>query len=140
MMSEKGRNLGKMCGIVISLLLILSACNLSSSSQPPPPTPDLPTVRFISPANNARVLTGAELIIDLYAEDNTSGIARIELRIDGVTYRDAATPNLGSPRQFRAEMNWVAESPGLYSFSAIAYRPDGTQSDESFIAVEVVEE
>jgi hypothetical protein len=124
----------------IGLLVAILGCNLSASNQAPPPTPDLPQVRFVTPDNNARVLEGVDLPIDIFAEDTSVGIARIELRLDGETFRDAAPPNFNVERQFRVEMNWIAEGVGLHTLSAIAYRPDGTRSDETFITIEVVSE
>ncbi len=120
------------------LMLTVGACNLSNPA--PPPTPDLPTVRFVAPANNARVLQGTDLTVDIYAEDNNVGIARVEFRVDGVTVQDGGPANFSVDRQFRVQMSWLAQGIGLHIFSVVAYRPDGTPSDETFITVEVVVE
>lgn len=128
---------------VIGLLLcclcvgMASACNLTAST--PPPTPDLPTVRFVAPANNARVLQGTDLTVDIFAEDSAVGIARVEFRVDGAPVGDGGPPQFGVETRFRVQMNWLAQGIGAHVLSAIAYRPDGTPSDETFIVVEVVE-
>ncbi|TVR24285.1 MAG: hypothetical protein EA396_01965 [Anaerolineaceae bacterium] len=114
-----------------------SACNLTASA--PPPTPDLPTVRFVAPANNARILQGTDLTVDIFAEDTGVGIARVEFRVDGVPVGDGGPPHFGVEHRFRVQMNWLAGGIGAHVLSAIAYRPDGTPSDETFIVVEVVE-
>ncbi|RMG77578.1 MAG: hypothetical protein D6711_01315 [Chloroflexi bacterium] len=119
------------------LLMILSAgCNLNADSQVIP-TFDRPIVQFIAPENNTRVVEGFDLTLDLYAQDSI-GVARIELRLNGQTFRDLDYPNYQSGQQFRAQTNWIAQGIGFHSFSAIAYRVDGTQSDEVFISIEVV--
>jgi hypothetical protein len=120
------------------LLMLISGCNLSQSA--PPPTPDLPTVYFVAPANNARVLENADLTVDIYAEDSTVGIARVEFRVNGVMVKDAGPANFGVSNQFRVQMNWLAQGIGLHIFSVVAFRPDGTPSDETFITIEVVSE
>lgn len=124
--------------LLLTLALIGAGCNLSASSNPPP-TPDKPQIRFVEPANNARVLAGTDLTIDLYALDETLGVARIELRVDGRTLRDAA-PEEDVAKEFRVEMNWLAQGVGRHVLSAIAYRPNGITSDETFISIEVVQE
>ncbi|GAB4325403.1 MAG: hypothetical protein Kow00117_13110 [Phototrophicales bacterium] len=117
--------------------MILSAgCNLNADSQVIP-TRDRPIVQFIAPENNTRVVEGFDLTLDLYAQDSI-GVARIELRLNGQTFRDLDYPNYQSGQQFRAQTNWIARGIGFHSFSAIAYRVDGTQSDEVFISIEVV--
>jgi hypothetical protein len=35
-------------------------------------------------------------------------------------------------------MNWIAGTPGGHTLHAIAYRADGTRSDEAIILVDVV--
>ncbi|MFW5691957.1 MAG: Ig-like domain-containing protein [Chloroflexota bacterium] len=124
--------------VAVMLAAALTGCTLSSGNQQP--TPDLPRVYFVSPANNARVIEGSDLTIDLYAEDDTVGIARIELRLNSTMLSDAAPANFQTERRFRVEMNWVANGIGSHVLSAIAYRPDGTPSDETFITVDVVSE
>lgn len=121
------------------LAFMLSACNLSQQALPSSGTPDLPTVRFVDPANNARVLAGTDLTVDIYAEDHV-GIARLVFYVDGVEINtgEAQTP-LGE-KQFRVYMNWVADGLGLHILSAVAYRADGVQSDETYLTVEVVVE
>lgn len=122
--------------IVTLMLVILAGCNLSGQNEVVP-TPDRPTVQFLSPDNNALVVDGFDLTLDLYAQDSV-GVARIELRLNGQKLRDLDYPNYQSGQQFHAETNWIAQGVGFHNFSAIAYRLDGTQSDEVFISIEVV--
>ncbi len=120
------------------LLLLLSACNLGTSRPTAIPTPDLPRVEFQQPLNGATILEGSELTIDLLATDETAGIVRIELLVDGIAYRDGAPENDVPVPTFRVLLNWLASGVGRHTLTAIAYRPDGTPSDEMTIVIEVL--
>jgi hypothetical protein len=120
-------------------IMMLSACNLNQQAPITPQAPDLPTVRFVEPANNARVLVGTDLTVDLYAEDQV-GIERLVFYVDGVEVNTGETDNPTGERQFRVYMNWMAEGLGLHILSAVAYRVDGAKSDEAYLTVEVVAE
>lgn len=125
------------CIVGWMLVLVLGACNLNQPSAPP--ALDLPTVRFVEPANNARVLAGTALMVDIYAQDHV-GIARLTFFVDGVEVNTGETDNPTGEPQFRVQMDWQAEGLGLHILSAVAYRVDGVASDETYITVEVVAE
>jgi hypothetical protein len=95
-------------------------------------------VEFQAPANNARVVEGTDLTIDLVASDTGAGVARVTLDIDGAPHQQV-TPEV-SPEVpvFTVRMNWVAAGVGLHSFTATAYRTDGRSSSPTTIVVEVV--
>jgi hypothetical protein len=116
---------------------ILSACTLTEPPTTPVPTPDIPRVRFMFPDNNARVIHNSELTVDIVAEDQSAGIARVIFLVDGTQINEGA-PASGVEPVFRVAMNWVAGTLGGHTLHAIAYRPDGTQSDEEIILVDVV--
>lgn len=125
--------------LILSLILLTTGCNLKSKDATPIPTPDIPTVRFLFPSNNDQVIEGTDLTFDIYAEDMSVGVARVELFIDGQL--------LGEPMyygdyqftdEFRPQTNWLAQGIGRHTISAVAYRPDGTPSDEALITVEVI--
>lgn len=118
------------------LLVLLVGCTLEST---PVPTPDLPRVQFIAPPNNSRVVNNTDLTIDLFAHDSTIGIAKIELYADGALVKEASLPNYAVQTDFRVQVNWLASGLGFHVLSAIAYRPDGTRSDETFLSIEVVD-
>lgn len=123
--------------VLLLLLLVLSACNLTATEPTPLLTPDLPQVIFNTPPNGATVLEGVLMDVDLVASDTTVGINRIEFYVDGSMLGDGS-PNSGSEEIFRVTMNWLAEGVGLHTLSAIAYRPDSTPSQETTIVVEVL--
>ncbi|PJF27322.1 MAG: hypothetical protein CUN52_14685 [Phototrophicales bacterium] len=121
--------------IIIGIFL-LSSCTLDAT---PIPTPDLPRVQFVAPPNNSRVVNNTDLTIDLFAQDSTVGIAKIELYADGGLVKEASLPNYGVQADFRVQINWLASGLGFHVLSAIAYRPDGTRSDETFLSIEIVD-
>ncbi len=118
---------------------LLAACNLGTAAITPSPTPELPSVEFLFPANNARVEEGTDLTLDILASDKLEGIARVELYADGQLVNEARPTEALSVTDFRVEMNWIAQGAGtLHTLAAIAYRLDGTPSDQAAIVVEVV--
>lgn len=124
--------------IAAVLLLVLAGCNLGASQEVViPPTPDLPRVSFQFPQNNARVVEGFEVTVDLLATDATLGIQRIAFYVDRVLVQEGESPE-GVVALFRVNTRWTAQGTGMHTLSAIAYRPDGTPSDEATILVEVV--
>ncbi len=125
---------------LLSVLLpvLLSACNLTAATPTPVPTPDIPRVEIREPANNRQVVEGVEFDIDIVARDASTGISRVELRVDGDLLNEAQPIEETAVDVFRVTMNWLARDPGLHVLEAIAYRPDGTASDPAIINIEVL--
>jgi len=124
---------------LLALILILSACNLQSGPPTPIPTPNIPTVRFQFPQNNSTVLEGVELDIDLIASDPGPGVARVELLVDDQRHQEGKPEVSPQVPTFTVKMNWLAQGVGIHSFTAVAYRLDGTASVPVTILVEVVQ-
>lgn len=122
--------------LTLLMLGVAAGCTLTEVPPTPAPTPDIPRVRFMFPENGARVIQGTEITVDIVAEDATAGISRIVFIVDGTKINEG-TPDVAVP-VFRVAMNWVAGNLGGHTLHAIAYRPDGTQSDEAIILVDVV--
>ncbi|MFN8451051.1 MAG: Ig-like domain-containing protein [Anaerolineae bacterium] len=121
----------------LSLILILAlcACNLVAG-QPATPTPAVPTIAFQFPTNNVAVVEGTDLQIQLLAQD-TVGVARIELLVDGIQHQNANPVDGEAVPVFTVDMNWLAEGVGLHALQATAYRLDGTSSRPTMINVNV---
>jgi hypothetical protein len=127
--------------IIWCLLLILSStgCNLVLESEITPiPTADIPQIEFLLPMNNQQVVEGIVFDIEVVAHDNNSGVALIELSVDGEQIHAVRPIEKLSEPIFTARMNWRAQGVGLHSLEAVAYRPDGTQGDPAIITVEVI--
>lgn len=130
----------RLIGIV--LLVLLAGCNLNAPEQTavPIPTPNIPSVEFISPTEGDRVIEGFDMTIDVVGRDETpgAGVARIEVLLNGQLLQEAIPEDDNPQPVFRVETNWITEGIGKHVLSAIAYRRDGTPSDERFISVDVI--
>lgn len=126
--------------LVISLLVLLAlcACNLAGPDVVLTPTPEIPSVEFQFPSNNVAVVSGTDLQIQLLAQDS-QGIARIELSVDGQPHQTAAPVDSETVPVFTVDMNWLAEGIGFHALQAVAYRLDGSASDPVTINVNVTE-
>jgi len=126
---------------VMIIAVMVAGCNLNTVSPTPAPTADIPRVEFLypesSPDNPARVVEGTDLTIDVVARDETAGIYRVELYLNGQLLNESP-PQLEPLPVFRVEMNWFANGIGRHVLSAIAYRQDGTQSNMTTLMVEVI--
>lgn len=127
------------CLILLICVLLLAACNLSAEKPPTPtPPPDIPTVQFLFPANEATVVEGTDLQIDLVGSDTGIGVARIELLVDDTLVNERGPDISAAVPVFTVRMNWLAQGVGRHTLTAIAYRPDNTQSDPVTILVNVL--
>jgi hypothetical protein len=134
-----------MCRSVNRLLLLLtvlalSGCNLRTdgATLTPLPTLDMPRVQFTAPANRQQVVDGAEVVIDVLAEDSGAGVARIQLWIDDLPQTEATPEVSAAVPVFAARMRWMAQGTGMHSLTAIAYRQDGTASAPATMLLEVI--
>lgn len=127
--------------LVLALMLsLITGCSLTTPEPTPMPTPDLPQVRFLFPENSTQIYEGSEILVDILAEDTSSGIVKIELLVDGVKINEGVPA--AALESFRVQMNWIATGVGGHTLRAIAYRADGTPSIElpgtNLILAEVV--
>jgi hypothetical protein len=125
--------------MVALLACALAGCTLlRQSAVTPIATPDLPQARFLAPPNNATVVEGGELDIDIVATDSGTGVARVELRVDDQKVQEGKPEVSASVPTFTVKMNWIAQGVGQHPLTAIAYRLDGTPSDPATILVQVL--
>jgi len=118
-------------------MLVVSACNLGTPQQTPVPTPDIPSVQILAPPNNAQVIEGVDFDIDILGIDESQGIFKIELYVDGELINENIAVG-GALPQYRVTMNWLARGVGFHVVSVIAFRADDTRSDEVVINIEVI--
>lgn len=123
--------------VLFILTVTVSACSLTAPPSTPVPTPDIPSVEFQFPQNQDQVIEGVDLTVDIIARDTTTGIQRIEFYVDNELIREGIAPE-GAEEVFRVNMNWLVQGLGRHTLSAIAYRPDGTASDEAIIGINVI--
>lgn len=127
-------------GLILALMMFMSACNLQVGSPTPPPTPDAPQIEFQSPSSAVLITENSELDIALIARDTTVGVAKVELLIDDISYQEVRPTASAAVPVFTVTMNWLARGIGFHSMTAIAFRPDGTASSPVTIIVEVIPE
>ena len=121
----------------LTLICLLSACNLARVTPTPLPTPDRPRVEILSPPSRQQVIHSTEFDIDILASDASQGIHRIELYLDE-RFLASSESETAADSQYRVTMNWYARGLGWHTFKAIAIRADGVPSDEHIIALEVI--
>ena len=95
-------------------------------------------MQILAPANNATVIEGFDMTLDIVARDTTAGIASIELLVDDFVIGEFRPTESIEEQVFRVETNWLASGVGRHRISVIAYRSNGTRSDEYSIVVEVL--
>lgn len=126
--------------LVVLAALLLAGCNLRQGNvtNTPLPTPDAPRVRFLFPPNASTILEGAELRIELLAEDSGEGVARVELLVDDLLLDEGRPEIAPAVPTFTVTMGWLAEGVGNHSLSAVAYRQDGTASPPTTVFIQVL--
>jgi hypothetical protein len=125
--------------ILTALMACVSACNLQVGTPTPPPTPNAPQIEFQTPTSAVLVIEKTELNIELIARDTGVGVAKIELLVDDISYKEVSPTTSAAVPVFTVTMNWLAEGVGFHSMTAIAFRPDGTASPPVTIIVEVAQ-
>lgn len=129
----------------LTFVAMLAACNLISTTGSPAasaPTPDIPRVRILNPANNARISRGETLTLEVLAEDDGAGIHQVRLFVDdplaeGEPYAAATAFNDIAAAAFMAHLDWEGERSKSYLLTVVSFRADGTRSDGTSISVHV---
>jgi hypothetical protein len=98
----------------------------------------VPRVRFLLPESGAQFRDGEAVEIEVLAEDDGIGVARIELRINDLPYRTAEPQVSAAVGVFTALLNWRASGVGLHALEAVAFRPDGAASAPALLIIEVL--
>lgn len=126
--------------LLAAAVILLSACHIrtNNATNTPYPTPDIPRVSFLFPENKSTVVEGADLSIQVLAEDSGVGVARIELLVDDLASGEAQPEVSVAVPVFNAILHWTAQGIGKHSLTLVAYRADGTASAPAIIVIEVV--
>jgi hypothetical protein len=108
------------------LLVVLTACNLFAGK---------PTVIIAAPPSGSQFRENEEIAVQSTSTDS-SGIARVELLIDGTVVRTDPSP---SPQvSFTLIQTWKA-TPGTHTISVRAYNTSGAVSDPAAVAISVAQ-
>ena len=135
MSARKGdsRSTGVLGALVVSAMLLVSACGGAPASPSPSASANKPAVVIQQPANGALLASGQSVVVSGAASD-TVGVDRVALLVDGGAV--AGTPPGAPATLIPFSMNWLA-TPGSHTLQVIAYRADGTASDPAVIQVTV---
>jgi hypothetical protein len=126
--------------LLAAAVILLSACHIrtNNATNTPYPTPDIPRASFLFPDNKSTVLEGADLAIQVLAEDSGAGVARVELSVDDFASAEAKPEVSSAVPVFNTILHWTAQGIGKHSLTVTAYRSDGTPSTPTIIIIEVV--
>ena len=118
----------RVCVLLLQLfvLALLVACSLLTSK---------PTVIIVSPPSGSEFLENEPIAVQSVATDST-GIARVELLVNGTVVRTDASP---VPQvSFTLIQTWQAV-PGTHTISVRAYNTAGVVSEPAAITVSVIQ-
>ncbi len=114
--------------VLLALSLGVLGCNLTnSSSSSPAASPTFtsaagtPVLTISSPSNGAEVVRGQEVLVQSTAQD-TIGITRIELRVNGFIVNTVSSTSPTGDRQFAVIQPWTPSEAGPATLVVIAYR------------------
>ncbi|MGQ9851266.1 MAG: SH3 domain-containing protein, partial [Aggregatilineaceae bacterium] len=116
--------------LLILLLLVISACNLTSKEKGKPSetgTPvggGLPAVVIQAPEDGAQVLINNDVLIYALASD-TVGVTRVELLANNTVVAAQASPALDTGEtQFQVLLRWHPNTPGEQTLTLVPWRGD----------------
>jgi hypothetical protein len=123
--------------LVLFVFLFVLGC-IPQTAPPPTPTatimdPGIPSVVIQSPPSESTFPAQSRVLIHSSAQDETVGINRVELSVNGALVRSDKTPEDTPQNQYSLLQAWVPEQPGEYILTVVAYRSDGTASSPAKI-------
>lgn len=114
--------------VVSTPLLVIAAAACSVA----PPSASKPTVRIVSPAQDAEVSTARDVQVMASAQD-PNGIVRLELWVDGTR---ATTLQPPSPQtDYTVLLPWTANGAGDHSLCVRAVNQAGASADSALVTV-----
>jgi hypothetical protein len=117
--------------VVIALVLstLVSACGAARGGV---------TVWIDAPLSGGQVHPGEEVPVQTHAYAS-SGVAQIELKVDGLSFsREAPSPAGGDLASLT--QTWIATSPGMHTLQVVAYGTEGAASSPVAVRMEVLGE
>jgi hypothetical protein len=121
--------------LIFLLVMPLAACS-RLGSRPTPVIPP-PSVAITSPTSGQTVQADEDVPINSTAND-TQGILKVELWVDGQLYRVDPSSDPEGQRTFVASQLWSASPPGSHTMVVKAYSRSGQVAESLPVVVSVV--
>jgi len=119
--------------LVFVLLMLSTACSTGKST----PVVSPPVVAITSPAGGLTVQAGVDVPIDSTAND-TQGILKVELWVDGSLYRVDASSGSEGQTTFLASQPWHAAGVGSHTMVVKAHSKSGQVAESIPVTIEVL--
>lgn len=111
--------------LLLSLALMLGACNLTTNSQaaatPTTSGGGVPVVTIISPADGAEIIVNQPALLSVSASDSV-GITRIQLFANGNIVKTVPSESSGGDRNLNVLVDYTPSQIGNVALQVIAYR------------------
>ena len=127
-------------GLLLSALLLVSACSLGA-----PPQPDdilvfegPPVIHIASPLPNQTFLSGSTVIVQARIENAGPDLVRISMLLNGAVLGEKLNPNPDGAAVVPVTIDWPTSSPGQFAVGIAAEREDGTIASEEVSVLVVV--
>ena len=123
----------------VLLLLLLTACNLSTAPDPSSQTlSGVPAVQIAAPLPNATYLEGVTINVQAQVQNAGPDVARVDFAVDNQVFASLTEPNSAGAVAFSVSESWVSTGAGVHSLSVIALRSDGSASVPASVTVTVI--
>jgi hypothetical protein len=110
---------------VLGVLVILVACGGA------PTATSQPTVQILAPSYGASFVQGETVAVQSLSSDN-SGIARVELYVDGQLANTKLAPSAQGEKQFTIVQEWRATGLGAHTIVVRAFNTANVSGETSF--------
>jgi hypothetical protein len=123
--------------LAVVILLVAVAFGAYLYTQRGEKVAEGPTVVINPPPSGSQVQVGQEVIVQATANDSR-GVTRVELLVNGVLYHSDVSPNPQGQSPFIYQHSWQASAPGTYTLMVKAYNTAGGISQPATITVNVI--
>ena len=127
-------------GLLLSALLLVSACSLGA-----PPQPDdilvfdgPPVIHIASPLPNQTFQSGSTVIVQARIENAGPDLVRISMLLNGAVLGEKLNPNPDGAAVVPVTIDWPTSSPGQFLIGIAAEREDGTIASEEVSVLVIV--
>lgn len=128
-------------GILMVLVLALSACNLltdSDGSSGAITISGAPTVQLVSPPPNATYRENVAVPIQALIANAGPDIDRVEIVVDGTIVATLDDPNTAGAPSFSISQTWQPSGVGQHTIAVTAFRADGSSSAAVSVTISIV--